>query len=114
MAVDQERVAAAVRELLLGIGEDPDRDGLVDTPHRVARAYAEIFSGLQGDPAEVLSTRFDIDHNELVVVKDIELWSVCEHHLLPFTGVAHVGYIPDGQVTGLSKLARLVDHLGAR
>ncbi len=114
MAVDQERVAAAVRELLLGIGEDPDRDGLVDTPHRVARAYSEIFSGLQGDPAEVLSTRFDIDHNELVVVKDIELWSVCEHHLLPFTGVAHVGYIPDGQVTGLSKLARLVDVFARR
>ncbi len=114
MAVDQERVAAAVRELLLGIGEDPNRDGLVDTPHRVARAYSEIFSGLQGDPAEVLSTRFDIDHNELVVVKDIELWSVCEHHLLPFTGVAHVGYIPDGQVTGLSKLARLVDVFARR
>lgn len=114
MAVDRDRAAAAVRELLLSIGEDPDRDGLVDTPARVARAYDELFAGLTADPGEVLSTRFDIDHDELVLVKDIDLWSVCEHHLLPFTGTAHVGYIPDGQVTGLSKLARLVDVFARR
>jgi GTP cyclohydrolase I len=113
-AFDEARIAAGVREILLGLGEDPDRDGLADTPARVARAYDEIFAGLRGDPAEVLATRFDIDHDEFVLVKDIEVWSVCEHHLLPFTGRAHVGYIPSGQVTGLSKLARLVDVYARR
>ena len=116
MAVDHDRVVAAVRELLLGIGEDPDRDGLAETPERVARAYVEMFSGLHADASEVLGTTFDIDHSELVLVKDIEVWSTCEHHLLPFTGVAHVGYIPskEGRITGLSKLARLVDLFAKR
>ena len=116
MAVDQQRVAAAVRELLAAIGENPDRDGLLDTPDRVARAYTEMFAGLDRSAAEVLSTTFDIAHDELVLVKDIEVWSTCEHHLVPFTGVAHVGYIPavDGRITGLSKLARLVDVFAKR
>ncbi|MDR0990632.1 MAG: GTP cyclohydrolase I FolE [Propionibacteriaceae bacterium] len=116
MAFDHARVAAAVRELLLGIGEDPDRPGLEQTPDRVARAYAEAFAGLDTDPAEVLGTRFDIDHEELILVKDIELWSYCEHHLVPFTGLAHVGYIPgqSKQIVGLSKLARLVDVYAKR
>ena len=114
--VDHARVQAAVRELLLAIGEDPDRDGLRDTPARVARSYEEIFAGLWQDPAALLATTFDLDHEELVLVKDIEVWSVCEHHLLPFTGVAHVAYIPSrkGRVTGLSKLARLVDVFARR
>ncbi len=115
MAVDQERIAAAVREILIAIGEDPERDGLIDTPARVARAYAEMFTGLQADPAEVLATTFDLGHDEMVLVRDIEVWSTCEHHLLPFTGVAHVGYIPSrGRITGLSKLARLVDAFAKR
>ncbi len=115
MAVDHDRIAAAVREILIGIGEDPDRDGLRETPERVARAYAEIFTGLDSDPAEVLSTTFDLGHDEMVLVRDIEVWSTCEHHLLPFTGVAHVGYIPSGgRITGLSKLARLVDAFARR
>ncbi len=116
MPVDQPRVAAAVRELLAAIGEDPDREGLRETPARVARAYAELFAGLDADAAGVLSTTFDIAHDELVLVKDIEVWSTCEHHLVPFTGVAHVGYIPavDGRITGLSKLARLVDVFAKR
>ncbi|MBC9956396.1 GTP cyclohydrolase I FolE [Yimella sp. cx-51] len=113
---DLERAAAAVRELLIAVGEDPDREGLVDTPMRVAKAYAETFSGLGQDPAEVLSRTFSIDHDELIIVKDIELYSTCEHHLVPFHGVAHVGYIPakDGTVTGLSKVARLVDMYARR
>lgn len=113
---DQPRIEAAVREILFAIGEDPDRDGLQDTPARVGRAYAEIFAGLSKDPSKVLSTTFDVDHDEMVLVKDIELYSVCEHHLVPFHGVAHVGYIPgdDGKVTGLSKLARLVDIFARR
>ena len=116
MPVDQPRMAAAVREILAAIGEDPDREGLRETPARVARAYAEIFAGLDGDPADALRTTFDIAHDELVLVKDIEVWSTCEHHLVPFTGVAHVGYIPsaDGRITGLSKLARLVDVFAKR
>ena len=115
-ASDAPRVEAAVRELLLAVGEDPDRDGLRDTPARVARAYQEIFAGLRQDPAEVLSASFDIGHEEMVLVKDIEVYSTCEHHLVPFHGVAHVGYIPGpgGQVTGLSKLARLVDVYARR
>jgi GTP cyclohydrolase I len=114
-AFDVARAEAAVRELLLAVGEDPERDGLQDTPARVARAYREIFAGLRQDPADVLSTTFDIGHEEMVLVKDIEVYSTCEHHLVPFHGVAHVGYIPrDGKVTGLSKLARLVDVYAKR
>lgn len=113
--VDQPRVAAAVREILLAIGEDPDRDGLIDTPDRVARSYAEIFAGMTADPAEILATTFDVEHEELVLVKDIEVWSSCEHHLVPFTGTAHVGYIPgDKGVAGLSKIARLVEAFSRR
>ncbi|MFC7489981.1 MULTISPECIES: GTP cyclohydrolase I FolE [unclassified Knoellia] len=114
--VDHERARAAVRELLLAIGEDPDREGLIDTPDRVARAATQLYAGLSQDPAEVLSARFSIDHEELIIVRDIEMFSTCEHHLLPFHGVAHVGYIPspDGTVTGLSKLARLVDVFARR
>jgi GTP cyclohydrolase I len=105
-----------VREILIGIGEDPDREGLRATPERVARACVEMFSGLGSDPAGVLATSFDIGHDEMVVVRDIAVASVCEHHLLPFTGVAHVAYIPaaDGRITGLSKLARLVDLYARR
>jgi GTP cyclohydrolase I len=111
---DQPRAEAAVRELLLAVGENPDRDGLRDTP--VARAYAEVFAGLHQRPEEVLSTTFDLGHDELVLVSDIEVYSTCEHHLVPFHGVAHVGYIPaaDGRITGLSKLARLVDVFAKR
>src|SRR3954465_9132294 len=114
--VDQARVAAAVRELLLAVGEDPDRPGLQDTPARVARAYAETFAGLGQDPLEILSTTFDENHDELVLVKQIPMYSTCEHHLVSFHGVAHVGYIPgeDGRVTGLSKIARLVDLYAKR
>jgi GTP cyclohydrolase I len=113
---DAKRVADAVREILLAIGEDPDRDGLRDTPDRVARAYAEIFGGLWQTPEEVLSTTFDIGHDELVLVRDIEMFSCCEHHLVPFHGVAHIGYIPSeaGKITGLSKLARLVEVYARR
>lgn len=116
MPVDQERAAAAVRELLAAIGEDPDRDGLQETPARVARAYSELVAGYDQDPDEVLSAVFEVGHRELVLVKDIEVWSLCEHHLVPFFGVAHVGYIPgtQGHVTGLSKLARLVDVYARR
>ncbi|MCL1906451.1 MAG: GTP cyclohydrolase I FolE [Propionibacteriaceae bacterium] len=113
---DAHRVEAAVRELLIGIGEDPDREGLVDTPARVARAYEEAFAGLNQEPDEVLGTRFNIDHQEMILVRDIELWSYCEHHLVPFTGLAHVGYIPgkNRQIVGLSKIARLVDVYAKR
>jgi GTP cyclohydrolase IA len=113
---DVRRAEAAVRELLIAIGEDPDRDGLRDTPARVARMYAETFAGLRMRPEDVLTTTFDIGHDELVLVKDMQVWSTCEHHLLPFHGVAHVGYIPNpkGQITGLSKLARLVDVFARR
>jgi len=113
---DQDRVRAAVRELLIAVGEDPDREGLRETPDRVARAYREIFAGLYQEPADVLTTTFDLGHEEMVLVKDIEVYSTCEHHLVPFHGVAHVGYIPgaDGRITGLSKLARLVDVYARR
>jgi GTP cyclohydrolase IA len=113
---DHPRIVAAVREILAGIGEDPDRDGLRDTPERVARAYAEMFAGLRQQPEDVLATVFDLGHDEFVLVKDIEVWSCCEHHLVPFTGVAHVGYIPsqEGKITGLSKIARLVDLYAKR
>ncbi len=114
--VDTDRVEKAIREILLAIGENPDRDGLKKTPSRVARAYVEMFAGLRQDPETVLSTTFDLGHEEMVLVKDIELYSCCEHHLVPFHGVAHVGYIPstDGRITGLSKLARLVDVYARR
>ena len=114
--IDTARAEAAVRELLLAVGEDPEREGLRDTPARVARAYGELYAGLWQDPAEILSTTFSIDHEELIIVRDIEVYSTCEHHLLPFHGVAHVGYIParDGRVTGLSKIARLVDCFARR
>ncbi|WP_440100785.1 GTP cyclohydrolase I FolE [Glutamicibacter mishrai] len=114
--IDQPRIAAAVREILEAIGEDPDRDGLVDTPKRVAKAYAEFFAGLHQDAAEHLSTTFDIEHDEMVLVKDIPFYSTCEHHLVPFYGSAHIGYIPGkgGKVTGLSKLARLVEVYARR
>ncbi|MEV6523460.1 GTP cyclohydrolase I FolE [Longispora urticae] len=114
--VDVARIAAAVREILIAIGEDPDRDGLRKTPSRVAHAYAEMFAGLRVDPAQTLSTAFDADHDEMVLVRDIEVASMCEHHLLPFHGVAHVGYIPGthGRITGLSKLARLVEAYARR
>jgi GTP cyclohydrolase I len=113
---DQERAEAAVRELLIAVGEDPDREGLLDTPARVARAYRELLAGMRMRPEEVLTTTFDMGHDEMILVRDIELWSMCEHHLVPFTGVAHVGYIPheDGRITGLSKLARLVDLYARR
>jgi GTP cyclohydrolase I len=115
-AFDHERAAAAVRELLIAIGEDPTREGLRDTPERVARAYAEMTAGLRQAPSDVLTTTFDLGHDEMILVRDIELWSMCEHHLVPFTGVAHVGYIPaeSGKITGLSKLARLVDVYAKR
>jgi GTP cyclohydrolase I len=115
-AFDQERAEAAVRELLVAIGEDPDREGLQDTPARVARAYHEMTSGMRVAPEEVLTTTFDLGHDEMILVKDIELWSMCEHHLVPFTGNAHIGYIPNenGRITGLSKLARLVDVFARR
>ncbi|MDR2380508.1 MAG: GTP cyclohydrolase I FolE [Bifidobacteriaceae bacterium] len=113
---DAARVEAAIREFLYGIGEDPDRAGLKETPARVARAAAEIFAGLRTDPRSALEARFDLGHQELVLVKDIAFYSICEHHLLPFIGVAHLGYIPsaDGCITGLSKLARLVQGYAQR
>ena len=115
-AFDHDRAAAAVRELLVAIGEDPERDGLRETPNRVARMYEETLAGLRMEAADVLTTTFDLGHDEMVLVKDIEVYSLCEHHLVPFHGVAHVGYIPseEGRITGLSKLARLVDVYARR
>ena len=114
--VDLERAERAVREMLIAIGENPDREGLKETPARVARSYVEIFAGMTKTPEDVLTTTFEIGHEELILVRDIEVYSTCEHHLVPFHGVAHVGYIPgrDGRVTGLSKLARLVDVYARR
>jgi GTP cyclohydrolase I len=113
---DSQRIENAIREILIGIGEDPDRDGLRDTPARVARAYQEMYAGLFQTPEEVLATTFDLNHNELVLVRNIKVFSTCEHHLLPFVGTATVGYIPNksGRITGLSKLARLVDVYAKR
>jgi GTP cyclohydrolase I len=113
---DAARAEAAIRELLLAVGEDPEREGLRDTPARVARAYREIFAGLRQEPEDVLTTTFDLGHEEMILVKDIEVYSTCEHHLVPFHGVAHVGYIPSatGRITGLSKLARLVEVFARR
>jgi GTP cyclohydrolase IA len=116
MAVDQERVKAAVRELLAAIGEDPERDGLAHTPERVARMYSEIFAGVGEDPAQHLVATFEEGHDEMVLVRDIPFHSLCEHHLVPFVGQAHVAYIPsaDGRITGLSKLARVVEGFAKR
>ena len=114
--IDQGRIEKAVREILEAIGEDPDRDGLIETPARVARMYAEICSGLHEDPSVHLKTVFEADHDEMVMVRDIPTFSLCEHHLIPFIGKAHVAYIPndDGRITGLSKLARVVDGFAKR
>ena len=111
---DHERAERAVKELLIAIGEDPEREGLKETPARVARAFKENFAGLWQSPNDVLTTTFDIGHEELVIIRDIEVFSHCEHHLTPFHGVAHVGYIPSGKITGLSKVARLVDLFARR
>ena len=111
---DHDRAERAVKELLLAIGENPEREGLKDTPARVARAFKENFAGLWQSPEDVLTTTFDIGHEELVIIRDIEVFSHCEHHLTPFHGVAHVGYIPSGKITGLSKVARLVDLFARR
>jgi GTP cyclohydrolase I len=115
-AIDNERIERAVREILIAVGEDPDRDGLLETPARVARMYAEQFAGLRQAPEDVLTTVFESEHDEIVLVRDIELYSTCEHHLVPFFGKAHIGYIPNekGKITGLSKLARLVDVYARR
>lgn len=115
-AVDLARIEVAVREILEAIGEDPTRDGLIETPARVARAMAEQFAGLRQRPEDVLTTVFDANHDEMIIVRDIEIYSTCEHHLVPFHGVAHVGYIPNvkGEITGLSKIARLVDLFAKR
>ena len=113
---DRPRAEAAVRELLIAVGEDPDREGMRETPARVARAYQELLVGMRMSAEDVLTTTFDAGHDEMILVRDLELWSMCEHHLVPFTGVAHVGYIPseNGRITGLSKLARLVDVYAKR
>lgn len=113
-AVDFPRLEAAVREMLTAVGEDPDRDGLLETPQRVARMYAELFSGLHLDPARHLKKVFEEQYDELVLVRDISFNSMCEHHLLPFIGVAHVGYLPKGKVVGLSKLARIVEEVSRK
>ena len=114
--VDHARIERAVREILLAVGENPDRDGLLETPARVARMYAEQFAGMRLTPEDVLTTVFDSEHDEIVLVRDIEMYSTCEHHLVPFFGRAHIGYIPNekGKITGLSKLARLVDVYARR
>ncbi len=112
--IDKPRIEAAVREILLAVGEDPDREGLQRTPQRIARAYEELFAGLHDDPRRHLGATFDEGHKEMVVLRDIPFASLCEHHLLPFTGVAHIGYIPRGQIVGLSKLARLVEGYARR
>jgi GTP cyclohydrolase IA len=114
--VQRKRIVAAVREILVAIGEDPDRDGLLRTPERIADMYAEIFSGLHNDPSRHLNVTFEADHDEMVMIRDIPMASVCEHHLIPFYGRAHVAYIPgdDGRITGLSKIARLVDGFAKR
>ena len=112
--VDLPRIEKAVREILLAVGENPDREGLLKTPNRVARAYAELMAGLQDDPRRHLKTVFRERYDEIVLLRDIEFHSLCEHHLLPFTGRAHVAYLPDGKVVGLSKLARLVEGYARR
>lgn len=113
-AIDRERVREAVTELLLAIGEDPSREGLADTPRRIADMYAEIFGGLAIDPAEYLTVGFEVAHDEMVILRNIPFYSMCEHHFLPFHGEAHVGYVPDGRVVGISKLARVVETYARR
>lgn len=113
-AVDLAAIKGAVRTILRAVGEDPDRDGLLETPRRVARMYAEMFSGLQQDPGRHLEVTFEENYDEIVLVRDIPFTSMCEHHLLPFRGVAHVAYVPNGRVTGLSKLARVVEEVSRR
>jgi GTP cyclohydrolase I len=113
-AVDQPRIEAAVREILLAVGEDPDREGLRETPARVARMYAELFAGLRRDPRELLQKKFTQKYDEMVIVRDIRFESMCEHHLMPFLGKAHIGYLPKGKIVGLSKLARVVEVLARR
>lgn len=112
--IDTERIKKAVVEILLAIGEDPTREGLVDTPRRVADMYREVMCGMRQDPAKVLQVGFDENHQEMVIVKDIPFYSMCEHHLLPFHGKVHIGYIPSGRVVGISKLARVVELYARR
>ena len=116
MKIDEPRIAKAVREILEAIGEDPNRDGLIETPQRVARLYSEICSGLTEDPKEHIDKSFAVDHDEIIIVRDVPFYSICEHHLLPFFGKAHLGYLPQpgSKITGLSKLARLVDGYSRR
>ncbi len=113
-AIDQERIARAVREIIEAIGDTPNRDGLAETPRRIAEMYAELFSGLAEDPRSVLATTFDESHKEMVVLKDVPFYSLCEHHFLPFHGRAHIGYVPEGRIVGVSKIARVVDILARR
>lgn len=112
--VDQKRIATAVREILVAIGEDPDREGLKETPHRVARMYEEMTAGMRADPADHLNTFFTEKYNEMVILRDVPFHSLCEHHLMPFEGKVHIAYLPDGKVVGLSKLARVVDAFALR
>ena len=114
VGIDQERIARAVREIIEAIGENPGREGLLETPERIGRLYAELFSGLAQDPQDVLRRGFDEEHKEMVILKDIPFYSLCEHHFLPFHGSAHVGYVPEGRIVGVSKLARVVDILARR
>jgi GTP cyclohydrolase I len=114
VGIDQERIARAVREIIEAIGENPVREGLLETPERIGRLYAELFSGLAQDPLDVLRRSFDEEHKEMVILKDIPFYSLCEHHFLPFHGSAHVGYVPEGRIVGVSKLARVVDILARR
>ena len=113
-ALDIERVKVAVTELLRAVGEDPSREGLLDTPRRIAEMYAEVFGGLALDPADFLKVGFEVAHDEMVILRNIPFYSMCEHHFLPFHGEAHVGYVPDGRVVGISKLARVVDTYARR
>ena len=113
-AVDQERIARAVSEIIEAVGEEPGREGLLETPRRIAEMYAELFSGLHQDPREVLSKGFQESHKEMVILKNIPFYSLCEHHFLPFHGQAHVGYVPEGRIVGMSKIARAVDILARR
>lgn len=112
--IDQERIKAAVREIIAAIGEDPSREGLLETPRRIAQMYADLFSGLQEDPRAVLATGFQESHKEMVILKNIPFYSLCEHHFLPFHGQAHVGYVPEGRIVGVSKIARAIDVLARR
>jgi GTP cyclohydrolase I len=112
--IDQDKIKKAVHEILVAIGEDPSREGIKETPRRIAEMYAEVFRGMKEDPREVLSVGFEEGHNEMVILKDIPFYSICEHHLLPFYGMAHIGYIPKGRVVGASKLGRVVEILAKR